>query len=516
MRYYCQVILIVLASTIPVSFANAQTRSPLPLGPAGLYEQEDVTTLAPGVTLTHIVRGQVNWQDGYAVDVPFNTDQTSVQASSAALAAAGFSPEIINIQPPQDARPGFFGAVVRLGVFATQALANEMVQSLAKKDFKNITTVYTGYNGFATTTGPWVVNVVDLDPSIFHGSITPVRSAFPEGRETTSSIAQRTGAVVAINGGYFVIGTADGTPGAPVGLSAIGGNLYHEATKGRSSLGFLPGGQSYIDKYQSAIYATDGAGSIEQVFGLNRRLGIQRDCGGPAEELPSNQPRQDFNCTLTDDLVLFTPPFGPTTDSGPATMEVVLDAHNRVISVTNGGNAAIPADGSVLAALGRKATWLSKYAKQGSSLSVLRGVFTNFGLYLPPESKFNVVNGGPRLVQNGKISIDAVSEGFAFALPGNSNEYYGFGLSRNPRTLAGRTKTGHLLLVIIDGRQPGYSVGASFDESALLMKSLGSEQATNLDGGGSTTIVVNGKLFNQPSDTTGERPVGEAIIIRPY
>jgi len=177
MRYYCQVILIVLASTIPVSFANAQTRSPLPLGPAGLYEQEDVTTLAPGVTLTHIVRGQVNWQDGYAVDVPFNTDQTSVQASSAVLAAAGFSPEIINIQPPQDARPGFFGAVVRLGVFATQALANEMVQSLAKKDFKNITTVYTGYNGFATTTGPWVVNVVDLDPSIPNNSSDRPKSA---------------------------------------------------------------------------------------------------------------------------------------------------------------------------------------------------------------------------------------------------------------------------------------------------------------------------------------------------
>lgn len=516
MRSYCLVTCLLLASATPINFANAQTRSPLPLGPAGLYEQNDITTLAPGVTLTHIVRGQVDWQDGYAVDVPFNTDQTSVQASAAALTAAGFSPEIINIQPPQGARPGFFGAVVRLGVFATQALANEMVQSLTGHDFKNITTVYTGYNGFKTTTGPWVVNVVDLDPSVFHGSITPVRSAVPEGRETTSSIAQRTDAVVAINGGYFVIGTADGTPGAPVGISAIGGDLYHEATKGRSTLGFLPGGQSYIDRYQTAIYATDGAGSFEQAFGLNRRPGIQRDCGGPKEELPSNEPRQDFNCTLADDLVVFTPPFGPTTDSGPATMEVVLDANNRVISVTNGGNVAIPADGFVLAALGKKAAWLSKYAKLGASLSVFRGVFTSFGLYLPPESKFNIINGGPGLVQNGRVSISTISEGFAYAQPGNSNEYYGFGLSRNPRTLAGRTKNGHLLLVTIDGRQPGYSVGASFDESALLMKSLGSDQATNLDGGGSTTIAVNGKLFNKPSDATGERPVGEVIIVRPY
>jgi len=187
-----------------------------------------------------------------------------------------------------------------------------------------------------------------------------------------------------------------------------------------------------------------------------------------------------------------------------------------VTSVTNGGDVAIPADGFVLAALGKKATWLGKYAKLGSSLSVFRGVFTSFGFYLSPESKFNVVNGGPRLVQNDRVRVNALSEGFAYAQPGNSNEYYGFGLSRNPRTLTGRTKNGHLLLVTIDGRQPGYSVGASFDESALLMKSLGSDQATNIDGGGSTTIVVNGKLYNQPSDATGERPVGEAIIVRPY
>lgn len=88
-------------------------------------------------------------------------------------------------------------------------------------------------------------------------------------------------------------------------------------------------------------------------------------------------------------------------------------------------------------------------------------------------------------------------------------------MRRHPRTLAGVTPTGHLLLVTVDGRQPGYSVGASFQESARIMKALGCEQAINLDGGGSTAMAIRGRLVNRPSDSAGERPVGDAIVIRP-
>ena len=515
MNKFVASICLVVASGATICAANAQQRARLPLGPDGLTQKVTEARLAPGLTLTYVVRGQSNPQDGYAVDVPFNTDQATVSATAAALTAAGFNPQVINIKPPQDATQGFFGAVVRVGVYATQALADSMVRTLALKNFTNITTDYTGFNGFQTTTGPWVINIVNLDPARFQGTIGPVRSNVPEGREITSSIAQRTNALVATNGGYFVIGIADGTPGAPVGISAIHGRVYHEATVGRSSFGFLSNGQSLIEQFKTAIYAHDGLKAEEQAFGENRRPGIQRDCGGPEEELPSNQPRQDFNCTLPDDLVLFTPLFGPTTDAGTATIEAVLDAENRVVSTSDGGNITIPPHGSVLAALGSKAKWLRKYANPGSRLFVTRGVVTGSGQPLNPQLDFNLVNGGPHLVVNGRVNIDATAEGFAYALPGNSNEYYGFGLSRNPRTLAGRTTDGHLLLVTVDGRQPGYSVGLSFDESANLMVALGADQAINLDGGGSTTIAVGGQLFNQPSDATGERPVGEAIVIKP-
>ncbi len=70
-------------------------------------------------------------------------------------------------------------------------------------------------------------------------------------------------------------------------------------------------------------------------------------------------------------------------------------------------------------------------------------------------------------------------------------------------------------MVTVDGRQPGWSVGASFEESARIMRSLGAVDAVNLDGGGSTTININQNLVNRPSDAAGERPIADAIVIQP-
>ncbi len=58
-------------------------------------------------------------------------------------------------------------------------------------------------------------------------------------------------------------------------------------------------------------------------------------------------------------------------------------------------------------------------------------------------------------------------------------------------------------------------MGASFTESALVMRSLGAVDALNLDGGGSTTLSINQQLTNRPSDATGERPIADAITIQP-
>jgi len=92
---------------------------------------------------------------------------------------------------------------------------------------------------------------------------------------------------------------------------------------------------------------------------------------------------------------------------------------------------------------------------------------------------------------------------------------YSFGERRNPRTLAGVTPGGDLLLVAVDGRAPGYSVGASFEEGAAVMDALGAAEAVNLDGGGSTGMTLDERLVTRPSDTTGERPIGDAVVLLP-
>jgi hypothetical protein len=125
-----------------------------------------------------------------------------------------------------------------------------------------------------------------------------------------------------------------------------------------------------------------------------------------------------------------------------------------------------------------------------------------------PITPFNAVGGFPLLVQDSTIvaSIDTDgAEGFRGV---------------NPRTVAGYAASGRrLFLVVIDGRQPGISVGTTTRATAELMRSLGAAHAVNLDGGGSTAMVLRDagtgstRLVNTPSDAAGERPVANALAV---
>ncbi len=74
-------------------------------------------------------------------------------------------------------------------------------------------------------------------------------------------------------------------------------------------------------------------------------------------------------------------------------------------------------------------------------------------------------------------------------------------------------KDGKFLMVTVDGRQPGVSVGMNLQELAEYLLSLGAIDAMNLDGGGSTTMFLGGKVVNTPSDKEGERKVGDALLV---
>ncbi|HZB28973.1 MAG TPA: phosphodiester glycosidase family protein, partial [Streptosporangiaceae bacterium] len=228
---------------------------------------------------------------------------------------------------------------------------------------------------------------------------------------------------------------------------------------------------------------------------------------GTGGDLPTEEPKHDFTCTDASELILFTEAFGETTEPGEGT-EAALDRRGRVIELRETRGGAIPAGGSVLSGSGDGADWLQDHAQPGARVLTRVSLDTGHGT---STARADIVNGGPRLLRNGRPSINAFAEGFHW--PENPEFFYRFGVRRNPRTLAGVTASGRVLLVAIDGRRPGHSVGASFDESAAVLKALGARDALNLDGGGSTGMTIGDDLVTRPSDATGERPIADAILI---
>lgn len=128
---------------------------------------------------------------------------------------------------------------------------------------------------------------------------------------------------------------------------------------------------------------------------------------------------------------------------------------------------------------------------------------------IAPWQPMEAVGGRPVLLRDSAVVPHVDTEGAA-----------GFAASRHPRTAVGIADHGQrLLLVTVDGRQKPYSDGMTLRELANLMLALGARDAINLDGGGSTTMVVKMPatremtVVNRPSDPTGERAVGNALGI---
>jgi hypothetical protein len=114
---------------------------------------------------------------------------------------------------------------------------------------------------------------------------------------------------------------------------------------------------------------------------------------------------------------------------------------------------------------------------------------------------FDTIGGNPVIVQDGQIVWSDVN---------GTTSFHG----RNPRTGVGVTADGRVLLIAVDGRQPGYSKGMTLLQFAQLFMDKGAVNALNLDGGGSTTVVVNGDIKNRPSDGN-ERSVSSALVVLP-
>ena len=319
------------------------------------------------------------------------------------------------------------------------------------------------------------------------------------GKETVRSMANRRNqrgdgrVLVAVNGGFGVLGDMRGYGGVLENLHIQDGELITQPTDTDACFGVTESGEflSSSVKMEASI----------QVGTHTLSLGC------------INQRRLD-GCQVT----LYTPRLGESTRTNRRRgIEAIISGLSlpltpnythpyRVEQVSRDGNSVIPRDGAIL--------WINTRLKDPSVPQFSAGADGTLKLTLsPPEwnQVQHAIGGRLRLLKDGKINETLVkmhSEEKKHT-PGKRTPV--LNLSHEPRTALGYN-TDKLFLVVADGRQPKYSTGLTLYELASILIELGATEAINLDGGSSSTFVVNDTVINKPSGQQ-ERDVLNAVFI---
>ena len=120
---------------------------------------------------------------------------------------------------------------------------------------------------------------------------------------------------------------------------------------------------------------------------------------------------------------------------------------------------------------------------------------------------WNTLSFGPGLVQDGRV-VDGIDHLEIDTNFGNHSVQ-----GNQPRTGVGLVSANHLLFVVVDGRSEGYSRGVGMSEFAEIFVGLGATVAYNLDGGGSSAMVFNGELVNNPLGRGQERGTSDILYV---
>ncbi|NLY51930.1 MAG: phosphodiester glycosidase family protein [Firmicutes bacterium] len=322
-----------------------------------------------------------------------------------------------------------------------------------------------------TLQGPLFVNYMRADLHQPGLKVAPVMAE--NGRKAVHELAAQYGAIAGVNGVYFAAN------GRPLGLVVMDGKLISPPYFNRTAAGLWADGTVRIDNVTMS--------------GEVRWIADAGESGTAAEDV---RPIDGVNrVRYADELIVYTPDSGPTTGTNNYGWEVIVEG-NRVIGLGQ-GNSSIPENGYVLSGHGNAGQWLR-------NLEI--GDYIEADWKLTPdwlqEGVVHAIGGGPRLLRNGEIDVTGQEERFQADIT----------QGRAPRTALGVTASGELLLVTVNGRQSNISIGMTLEELAELMLELGAVDAMNLDGGGSSTMVVRGIVLNAPSDGR-PRPVSNALLV---
>lgn len=279
-------------------------------------------------------------------------------------------------------------------------------------------------------------------------------------RAGVSRISRNNNAFAAINGGFFSV------LGPPLGLVVVDGVWVKVPMYSRAVLGMTKDGQVSIRRADfNGRVDFEGLGSL------------------PLEGL--NEGHVDPN-----GVVAYNRFWGDCVQGAPGRTRLAIGADGVLAQVETNGNAvAIPPGGMVISGYGKRAATLAGIC-----------VGTKVALHLDTNPTWpglwQAVGGGPLLVQDGRINVTAGEERFRSDVANGAR----------PRSAVGLREDGKLLLLAV--QDPGMTL----NELANVMAKLGAREAMNLDGGGSTSFVVGGRLLNTPSDGC-ERGVSNALLI---
>ena len=326
--------------------------------------------------------------------------------------------------------------------------------------------------------GPIAVQILRIDPQRVR-----LRSALSQervvGTETVTEMAGRHGAIAAINAGFF-------TPnGDPTGLLQVDGELVSDTARPRGAIAVDvdANGRTRLlfDVVTAHVHAVFAGGRTVPIAGVD----TVRHRGK---------------------LMLFTPKYHDHTDTAANGIEWVVSGAPPTVRERriDAGSTPIPSDGFVLSFGGLDPPPPLDTLDAGAKIRIERRYVTRHGT--PPEAwaeSDHLIGGAGLLVREGQHVAEWAIEDLR---PGFTTE-------RHPRTVVGTDAAGDLWLVTIDGRNAELSVGMTFAELQRLARRLKLQNALNLDGGGSTTMVVHGAVVNHPSDPAGPRKVSDALLV---
>ena len=331
--------------------------------------------------------------------------------------------------------------------------------------------------------GPIAVYLLKLDPAkVRLASVLSNDEVFDA--EPVQPIAERHHAIAAINAGFF-----NTRNGEPVGLLKVAGELVSDIgiPKGAVAIRSPPRGRTELEFDQITA-------RVSMEFKTRGRRWVV-----PIDGVDTTRERGK--------LMLYTPAYHADTDTAANGTEWVLQG--RPLKVADiridAGHTPIPRNGVVLSFGGLDLPDHLAALARGVEVRLTTNWTTLNGVSAKHlENADHVVNGNGLLRVKSRLLTEWQVERFSGT---------DFTKMRHPRTIIGVDRKGFIWLGAIDGRQPDYSIGMNFAELQRLADRLQLTDALNLDGGGSTTMVIKNQIVNRPSDPTGPRPVSDAILV---